>query len=236
MSVRTVPDGDERDKDVANAVRYAVDNGAKILNMSFGKPFSTGKEHVWEAFKYAQEKGVLLVKAAGNENEDISEHRAYPTNFKSVTDEKPLVDNMIVVGASTNDNQALRADFSNYNKKMVNVFAPGDKIYSTVLDGKYDYLQGTSMASPVVAGASAVLLAYMPNLRPHQIIQALVATSNKSTSTAGLNSGANVKFDMISQSGGVIDVEKAAEYAYEHFYKNSVKTNKVTPVKNVNKL
>lgn len=121
MTVRAVPDGDERDKDVANAIRYAVDNGAKVLNMSFGKPVSPGKDKVWEAFKYAQDKGVLLVKAAGNENEDISEHVAFPTNFKDPADEKPFVNNVIVVGASTNDNSKLRASFSNYNQKMVDI-------------------------------------------------------------------------------------------------------------------
>lgn len=209
MSVRTVPNGDERDKDVANAIRYAVDNGAKVLNMSFGKPVSPGKTVVWDAFKYAQDKGVLLVKAAGNENEDVAEHLAYPTNFKNVTDEKPFVNNVIVVGASTNKNDALRAGFSNYNKKMVNVFAPGDEIYSTVPHNEYKYLQGTSMASPVVAGAAAVLLAYMPSLTPAQIIESLVKSSNPNTTDG---------FADFSQAGGVIDVKKAAEYAYTHFY------------------
>ncbi|MCA6068395.1 S8 family serine peptidase [Chryseobacterium sp. RG1] len=209
MSVRTVPNGDERDKDVANAIKYAVDNGAKVLNMSFGKPVSPGKSVVWDAFKYAQDKGVLLVKAAGNENEDVAEHLAYPTNFKNVTDEKPFVNNVIVVGASTNKNDALRAGFSNYNKKMVNVFAPGDEIYSTVPHNEYKYLQGTSMASPVVAGAAAVLLAYMPNLTPAQIIESLVKSSNPNTTDG---------FGDYSQAGGVIDVKKAAEYAYTNFY------------------
>ncbi|WP_415326181.1 S8 family serine peptidase [Chryseobacterium sp. MMS23-Vi53] len=209
MSVRTVPNGDERDKDVANAIRYAVDNGAKVLNMSFGKPVSPGKTVVWDAFKYAQDKGVLLVKAAGNENEDVAEHLAYPTNFKNVTDEKPFVNNVLVVGASTNNNDALRAGFSNFNKKMVNVFAPGEQIYSTVPHNEYKYLQGTSMASPVVAGAAAVLLAYMPTLTPAQIIESLVKSSNVSTTN---------QFGDFSQAGGVIDVKKAAEYAYTNFY------------------
>lgn len=209
MSVRTVPNGDERDKDVANAIRYAVDNGAKVLNMSFGKPVSPGKNVVWDAFKYAQDKGVLLVKAAGNENEDVAEHLAYPTNFKNVTDDKPFVNNVLVVGASTNKNDELRASFSNFNKKMVNVFAPGEQIYSTVTKGGYRYLQGTSMASPVVAGAAAVLLAYMPGLKPDQVIEALVKSSNPSTAN---------QFGDFSQAGGVIDVKKAAEYAYTNFY------------------
>lgn len=221
MVVRTVPNGDERDKDVANAIRYAVDNGAKILNMSFGKPVSPGKNVVWDAFKYAQDKGVLLVKAAGNENEDVAEHLAYPTNFRNITDEAPFVNNVLVVGASTNRNNELRAGFSNYNKKMVNVFAPGEEIYSTVPNNEYSYQQGTSMASPVVAGAAAILLAYMPNLKPAQIIEALVKTSNKSTEN---------EFGEKSQSGGVIDVEKAAEYAFENFYKGK-SSKMIKPVK-----
>ena len=238
MTVRAVPDGDERDKDIANAVRYAVDNGAKILNMSFGKPVSPGKEVVWDAFKYAESKGVLLVKAAGNENENIAENVYYPTNFKNVEDAKPFINNMIVVGASTNDNDFLRASFSNYNQKMVNVFAPGDKIYSTVPDGKYEYLQGTSMASPVVAGAASVLLAYMPNLTPAQMIEALVKTSNKSSVNAMINSNTNNRFDLISEAGGVIDLKKAAEYAYTHFYKPSAITipSKSTPSKSKKKV
>jgi len=223
MTVRAVPDGDERDKDVANAVRYAVDNGAKILNMSFGKPVSPGKNVVWDAFKYAESKGVLLVKAAGNENEDIAEHQYFPTNFKSQSDEKPFINNMIVVGSNTNDSNALKSSFSNYDKKMVDVFAPGSEIYSTVPDGKYEYLQGTSMASPVVAGSAAVLLAYMPNLKPEQIIESLVKTTNTSTANG---------FDNLSRSAGVIDVAKAAEYAYKNFYKADASTKSTNkPVK-----
>lgn len=221
MTVRVVPDGDERDKDVANGIIYAVDNGAKVLNMSFGKPISPAKEKVWNAMQYAEKKGVLLVKAAGNENEDISQNEHFPTNFKNTSDEKPFVSNVITVGASTNDNKNLRASFSNYNKKMVNVFAPGDKIYSTVPDGKYEYLQGTSMASPVVAGAAAVLFSYMPTLTPAQVIESLTKTANKSTENAQTN-GSDT-FLQISEAGGVIDVQKAAEYAYENFYKKGAK-------------
>lgn len=220
MTVRAVPDGDERDKDVANAIRYAVDNGAKILNMSFGKPVSPGKKHVWDAMKYAESKGVLLVKAAGNDNHNIGEVQYFPTNFKTLKDTTPFVNNMIVVGASTKDNGDLKASFSNYNKIRVNVFAPGQEIYSTVPDAKYKYLQGTSMASPVVAGAAAVLKAYLPNLTPQQIIESLVKTVNKSTVETDLDNGSKpVGFNTLSVSGGVIDVEKAARYAYEHFYK-----------------
>lgn len=226
MTVRTVPDGDERDKDIANAIRYAVDNGAKILNMSFGKPVSPGKEEVWKAFKYAQDKGVLLVKAAGNDNEDISEHIHYPTNWVNVTDAQPIVNNVLTVGASTKNPEKLRASFSNYDEKLVDVFAPGTEIYSTVPDAKYMYLQGTSMASPVVAGAATILKAYMPNLTPAQMIEALVETSNKSTVNANLQEDANADFSVLSRAGGVIDVKKAAEYAYTHFSMKKTKVQK----------
>ncbi|QIG90572.1 S8 family serine peptidase [Chryseobacterium sp. POL2] len=219
MTVRTVPDGDERDKDVANAIRYAVDNGAKILNMSFGKPVSPGKTHVWDAMKYAESKGVLLVKAAGNDNENLAEHSYFPSNFATQTDQKAFVNNMIVVGANTNDSAALRSDFSNYNDRMVDVFAPGSEIYSTVPTSTYKYEQGTSMASPVVAGAAAVLLAYIPSLTPAQIIEALTKTVNKSAAN---------NFGKQSVAGGVIDLKKAAEYAYNNFY--NVKNSK-TPAK-----
>lgn len=228
MSVRTVPNGDERDKDVANAIRYAVNNGAKVINMSFGKSFSPDKKQVWSAFQYAEDKGVLLVHAAGNDNQDIETNANFPTNFYKQSDEKPFVNNVITVGASTNKSDNLRAGFSNYNKKMVDVFAPGEKIYSTVIDGKYKYEQGTSMASPVVAGAAAVLLAYMPTLTPEEVIESLVNTANKSNVDAHISSDASAKFDNISRAGGVIDLKKAAEYAYNKFYKNN---NTTTPVK-----
>ena len=172
-----------------------------------------------------------MVKAAGNDNENIAEHVYFPTNFKNVEDAKPFVNNMIVVGASTNDNEFLRADFSNYNKKLVNVFAPGEKIYSTVPTNKYEYLQGTSMASPVVAGAASVLLAYMPNLTPPQIIEALVKTANKSTVNAMIKSNTDNTFNLMSEAGGVIDLRKAAEYAFSNFYTGN-KVQKM-PAKNM---
>ena len=176
--------------------------------MSFGKAISPGKKYVWEALKYAEEKGVLLVKAAGNDNENIEIHEYFPTNFKSQKDEKPFISNMIVVGASTNDSNALKASFSNYNGKMVDVFAPGQDIYSAVPDGKYEYFPG------------------------QQIKEALVKTVNKSSVNA--NTIGNENFDQISVSGGVIDLYKAAQYAYEHFYqfnKNIKKTIKLKRIK-----
>ncbi len=207
MSVRTVPNGDERDKDVANAIRYAADNGAKILNMSFGKAYSPDKKIVWDAFSYAEKKGLLLIKAAGNDNLNIDEEVHYPTayNEKGVA----VSNNVITVGANTMDKNSLKADFSNYGKKSVDVFAPGDKIYSTVpkKDGDYKNLDGTSMASPAVAGVAALVWAHYPKLTAQDIKQIILGSVNKNAQLADL-----------SVTGGVVDAYKAVQLA-EKMYK-----------------
>lgn len=202
MSVRTVPNGDERDKDVANAIRYAVDNGAKILNMSFGKAYSTNKQEVWDAFKYAADKGVLLVKAAGNENVNIDEEIHYPTVFNEKGE--AVSNNVITVGSSTSDSNILKSSFSNYGKKSVDVFAPGSEIYSSVptRDGKYQSNSGTSMASPVVAGVAALIWSHYPSLTAQQVKQIIMESVNK-----------NDQLKEISVTGGVVDAYKAVQLA-----------------------
>ncbi|WP_313349159.1 S8 family peptidase [Empedobacter sp.] len=212
MSVRTVPNGDERDKDVANAIRYAADNGAKILNMSFGKAYSPDKQIVWDAFKYAEKKGLLLIKAAGNENVNIDDEIHFPT----VYDDKgvEVSKNVITVGANTMDNDNLRASFSNFGKKSVDVFAPGNEIYSTVpnKDGEYKNESGTSMASPVVAGVAALVWAHYPKLTATDIKQILLESVNK-----------NPALTDISVTGGVVDAYKAVQLAEKMYVAKKLK-------------
>ena len=144
MSVRMVPDGDERDEDVAAGIRYAVDNGAKILNMSFGKSFSPNKQLVYDAIKYADSKGVLMFHAAGNDNKDLDYNTNYPSNF--MDDEmSSIAKNWITVGASSRTPEKLKASFSNFGTVKVDIFAPGTEIYSTIPDQKYSYAQGLSL-------------------------------------------------------------------------------------------
>ena len=202
MSVRTVPNGDERDKDVANAIRYAVDNGAKVLNMSFGKGYSPDKEIVWEAFKYAQDKGVLLVKAAGNEDINIDVEANFPTDFNEKGEK--ISNNVITVGSSTSDTKNLKSSFSNYGKKGVDVFAPGSEIYSSIptRDGKYKSNSGTSMASPVVAGVAALVWSHYPELTYLQVKEIILNSVNKNDQLAD-----------ISVTGGVVDAYKAVQLA-----------------------
>ncbi|MFA5618694.1 MAG: S8 family serine peptidase [Weeksellaceae bacterium] len=219
MSVRTVPDGDERDEDVANAIRYAVDNGAKILNMSFGKSFSPNKEMVYDAIKYADSKGVLMFHAAGNDNKDLDFNYNYPSNFRD-NEMVPMVDLMITVGASTRYNDRLKASFSNFGAVKVDLFAPGTEIYAPVPDQKYRYLQGTSMASPVAAGCAALLWSYFPHLTAKQVKDLLFETVNVADTEVNVGSEAEPrKFNTISVTGGVIDVNKAVRLAYERYGK-----------------
>ncbi len=170
MVLRAVPDGDEYDKDIALAIRYAVDNGAKVINMSFGKGFSPEKKWVDEAVKYAEQKDVLIVHAAGNEAENNDETENYPNpDLKTLG---ATANNFITVGASSDPRIKGRyvAEFSNYGRNSVDVFAPGVKIYSTVNGGNtYANLQGTSMASPVVTGVATVIRSYFPSLTAKQV-------------------------------------------------------------------
>ncbi|MCF6350197.1 MAG: S8 family peptidase [Flavobacteriaceae bacterium] len=171
MTVRAVPDGDEYDKDVALAIRYAVDNGAKVVNMSFGKAYSPHSDWVYDAIKYAAKHDVLLVKAAGNNGEDIDlpSYLHYPTDSPEIGS-KEITDNVLTVGAITRHyDKGLVASFSNYGKTRVDVFAPGLEIYSTVPSNKYLSIQGTSMASPAVAGVAALVRSYYPNLTASQV-------------------------------------------------------------------
>ncbi|MGJ1384774.1 S8 family serine peptidase [Sphingobacterium spiritivorum] len=216
MAVRTVPNGDERDKDVANAIRYAAENGAKVINMSFGKSYAYNKKAVDDAVKFAISKDVLLVHAAGNDGQDVDIHKNFPTKY--YTDSLDAIqgeaDAWITVGASglyQDDN--LVADFSNYGYKTVDVFAPGVKINSTMPGSLYKEQQGTSMASPVVAGLAAMIRSYYPQLTAKEtkdiIMKSVVKVDKKVTIKAEDGSKKKVYLDEISVTGGVVNAYQA---------------------------
>lgn len=213
MTLRAVPDGDEHDKDIALAIRYAVDNGARVINMSFGKSFSPEKKWVDEAVKYAESKGVLMVHAAGNDAKNLDTSYNYPTP-QLLDGTRP--NNWITVGASGDPKAGgLTAGFSNYGKKEVDVFAPGVKIYSTVPGGNtYQNLQGTSMASPVVAGLAAFIMSYYPTLSATQV-KTIIEKSSKDPGTEVKNPGNEemVKLSELSRSGGIINAYEAMKMA-----------------------
>jgi subtilisin family serine protease len=214
MMIRAVPDGDEHDKDIALGIRYAVDNGAKVINMSFGKDFSPEKKWVDEAVKYADSKGVLLVHAAGNDAKNIDTADNFPNNLEAGTNIR--ASNWITVGASGDEKAGgITASFSNFGKEQVDVFAPGVKIYSTIPGGTtYGNAQGTSMASPVVAGAAAFLLEYFPYLSPKQVKYCLEKSALPvSSKVRKPGTDEMVNLSEISRSGGVINVYEAAKIA-----------------------
>lgn len=215
MAVRLVPNGDERDKDVANGIRYAVDNGAKVINMSFGKGYAYNKKAVDEAVKYAESKDVLLVHAAGNDASDNDVVKNFP--MKYFTDSVDAVigeaKNWITVGATGwNLDSDLLADFSNYGYRSVDVFAPGVKIYSTMPENKYKDQQGTSMAAPVVAGLAGLIRAYYPTLTAEQVKQVIMKSVTKvdqKVKVKGESGSKRVYLDEISVSGGIVNAYQA---------------------------
>ncbi|WP_348812087.1 S8 family peptidase [Flavobacterium maritimum] len=175
MTVRAVPDGDEYDKDIALAIRYAVDNGAKVINGSFGKSYSPHKQWVYDAIKYAEKKDVLFVHAAGNDgyNVDLTENANFPND--SEDNKKEFASNVLTIGALNNTyGEGVIAEFSNYGTFNVDVFAPGNEIYATIPNNKYKYLQGTSMAAPNAAGVAALIRSYYPKLSAKQVKQILM--------------------------------------------------------------
>jgi cell wall-associated protease len=213
MSVRAVPNGDERDKDVANAIRYAVDNGAHIINMSFGKSFSPHKEVVDKAVKYAESKGVLLIHAAGNDGDDLDQESNFPNKtYTSGGQAKTWLE----IGASSwGADQNFVGSFSNYGKKSVDLFAPGVQIYSTTPDDSYEDLQGTSMAAPATSGVAAILMSYFPEFTAAQVKDILRQSTRKFDGLKVTKPGSKeaVPFNQLSSSGGMVNAYEAVKLA-----------------------
>jgi subtilisin family serine protease len=212
MAVRVVPNGDERDKDVANGIRYAVDNGAKIINMSFGKAFSPSKHYVDEAVRYAQSKGVLLVHAAGNSNQNNDTAPNFPNRHDKAL--KTEFSNWLEIGASGFEKGlALPAEFSNYGKKSVDLFAPGVDILSTTPDNSYDTYSGTSMAAPSTSGAAALALSFNPSLDAEALRSLLLDTSRRYPKLQVNLPGTEtpVLFSSLSTTGTIVDAFEAVK-------------------------
>ncbi len=212
MAIRVVPDGDERDKDVANGIRYAVDNGANIINMSFGKGYKWDKDVVNEAVLYAQDHNVLLVHAAGNSSQDNDITPNYPNDSLGGG---VVANNWIEVGASQPLKKKLATDFSNYGQRNVDVFAPGQSIYSTIPNNGYAYFNGTSMASPVCAGVCALIWSRNPSLTAKDVKMIVEASVNIYTHKVILpgTKKTKVAFPQLSNTGGLINAERALKMA-----------------------
>lgn len=228
MVVRVVPDGDERDKDIANGIRYAVDNGAKIINMSFGKSYSPYKSAVDEAVKYAVSKDVLLVHAAGNDGRNTDTTNNFPRD--AYANNTGVASSWLEIGASNwEDGKNIPATFSNYGKQNVDVFAPGVDIYSTIPDSKYASFDGTSMAAPVTAGVAALLRSYYPTLTAVQTKDILMQSAVKVKGKVFLPGAVahkrkiplmgsvkrKVKMTDLCQTGAVINAYEAVKMAEE---------------------
>ncbi|MEM1043359.1 MAG: S8 family peptidase [Bacteroidota bacterium] len=212
MPVRAVPNGDERDKDIANAIRYAVDNGALVVNMSFGKSYSPQKAVVDEAVRYAEERGVLLVHAAGNGSKNLDAADNFPT---AALDDGTRVSNWLEVGATTWSADPFAATFTNYGQTSVDLFAPGAEIDVLSPGDAVDRSDGTSVAAPVVSGIAALLLSYYPDLSPLDVRGILLDSAVSYEGTTALRPGSDerVDFGTLSATGGVVNLGRAVELA-----------------------
>ena len=216
MILRAVSKGDEYDKDIALAIRYAVDNGAKVINTSFGKYYSQNPEWVYDAIKYAAKKDVLIVNAAGNEglNLDDSSNRVYPNDQWNNSTE--ISDTFLTVGALNKKyGSEMVADFSNYGKSNVDVFAPGVRIWSTAPNNTYEFLQGTSMAAPNTAGVAAMLRSYYPKLKASQIKNIIIKSGLLTTNSVIVSGDPSkrTRFDELSKSGKIVNMYNAFKLA-----------------------
>ena len=213
MSIRAVPNGDERDKDVANAIRYAAENGADVINMSFGKGYSPHKGVVDAAVQYADSMNVLMVHAAGNDGANIDTTENYPTRTYL---DGGQAQHWIEVGASSwKAPPNLVAPFSNYGAESVDVFAPGRAIYSTTPNDQYEESDGTSMAAPMVSGVAALIMAYFPDLPVTQVRSVLLETATTYPDTMVTRPGGSEKvpFGQLSRTGGIVNAQAALQRA-----------------------
>ena len=208
LPVRAVPNGDEYDKDIALAIRYAVDNGAKVINGSFGKDYSPHTQWVFDAIKYAESKDVLIVHAAGNDSKNIDVAPNFPTDEKNGVE---LSDNLITIGALNFEyGSKLVADFSNFGSNNVDVFSPGVKIYATVPNMKYKYENGTSMAAPNAAGVAALIRSYYPTLTASQVKHILMDSGTAiSTEVILGEEKTRASFTTASKSGKFVNAYNA---------------------------
>jgi cell wall-associated protease len=211
MVLRAVPDGDERDKDVANAIIYAVDNGAKVINMSFGKYWTPHKFYVDAAIEYALSKDVLLVHAAGNDAKDKDIEDSYHTRRLNNKTNAP---NWIEVGASSSSKsgKTIIAEFSNFGATTVDFFAPGVDIYSTVPDYNYGNASGTSMACPATAGVAALIRSYFPELSAAEVRDVLMATTTPYKKSVVGPNGKKAKMKDLCITGGFVNAANAVSY------------------------
>lgn len=214
MILRTVPDGDERDKDVANSIRYAAENGARVINMSFGKGYSPQKEYVDAAMKFADSLGVLMVSGSGNGSENVDSTNSYPTRFY---EDGGQATNYLSVGASSwQSDSTLVASFSNYGKSTVDLFAPGVDVYSTYPEDEYQMNSGTSMASPVVAGVAALIMSYFPELSAPEVKEIILETVTKVDQVVYKPGTMEpIHFSELSSTGGIINAYEALKLAGE---------------------
>ncbi|WP_394757901.1 S8 family serine peptidase, partial [Flavobacterium sp.] len=230
MAIKTTPNGgSENDKDVALGIRYAVDNGAKIINMSFGKTSCLHPEWIKEAILYAETHDVIVIAGAGNNSWDNDINTFYPIDYDEQTG-KEYCSNFIKVGGTTLDgNKYFLLPSTNYGNKTVDIFAPGYFLKTTDPNVGYSYRDGTSMASPIVSGVAALVRSYYPKLTASQVKQIILESGvayDLNVQVPGEKDGVLKPFREMSKSGKVVNAYNALLMAAEFSKKKKTNHNK----------
>jgi len=211
MPIAISSNGEEHDKDISLAIRYAVDNGARIINMSFGKHFSLNKKWVFEAIRYAEMNNVLIVTSAGNGDLNLNNYNDYYPN-DNIDNGKEITNNFLVVGSSSFElSSKLKSSFSNYGNIDVDIFAPGEEINTTIPNNKYKTDSGTSLSCAVVSGVAALVLSYYPNLSAPSLKKILMDSGVSYSIMINVSDKENerINFINLSKSGKIVNAYNA---------------------------
>jgi subtilisin family serine protease len=213
MSLAISSNGEEHDKDIALAIKYAVDNGAKVINMSFGKEFSMHKEWVFEAFEYAEKKDVIIISSAGNSAFNLEENNNYYPN-DNINNGTEVSNNFLLVGSiSKNIDSSFLSYYSNYGVSDVDIFAPGQEIYTIIPNNEYKLDSGTSIAASITSGVAALIYSYYPNLKASEVKQILMDSglefNIEVTTPIEENKEKTTPFNQLSKSGKVLNAYNA---------------------------
>ncbi|MBG7630454.1 MAG: S8 family serine peptidase [Bacteroidetes bacterium] len=212
--------GAETDKDLALSIKYAVENGAQVINISANRTYELHNEWVQQALLYAEEQNVLVVKGAGNSETDIDKIITYPN--KNTKDH--VLNNFIVVGATGMElNSNFKPVWANYGRKTVDFYAPGESILTTTPFDSYKVDSGSSLSTAITSGVAALLLSYYPDLKVSEIRQILMESATRYDLDIELDYDSNttVPFSKLSNSGGVLNAFNAFVLAEKISHKSN---------------
>jgi len=215
--------GDFTDKDFYLGFKYAISNGANIINISQGKTFSMTPKILFKALKLAKRRNVLVVMSAGNQAMSLDENWRFPQSISKLYEKN--FSNVLIVGASSKKlNKNLLDEDSNYGLKSIDIFAPGEDIPTTLPNNEFTTKSGTSFAAPIVTNVAALLWSHYPKLKASEIKKIIMQSGAEYDGLVNVpcdleknqfckNNPQKQKFNLLSRSGKIINALNALKLA-----------------------